>query len=170
MTWTFSPDRPIYMQLQERIKLSIVSGQSPPGGKLQAVRDLAEEAQVNPNTVQRALMELEREGLVYTQRTSGRFVTEDKTVIERTKNELAMEIVEAFLHKIAAIGYDTKEATALIAAKTGGSSSALNAANAGESSAMLYAADAEYEAACSSSWDRSNGAQDWKDGDKHVDS
>ena len=121
MSWTFSPDRPIYLQLQEQIKLSIVSGQTPPGGKLQAVRDLAEEAQVNPNTVQRALMELEREGLVYTQRTSGRYVTENRAVIERTKNELAMEIVESFLRKIAAIGYDANQAAALIATKAGGS-------------------------------------------------
>jgi len=115
MTWTFTPDRPIYIQLQEKLKRSIVSGQCPPGSKLSAVRDLAEEASVNPNTVQRALMELEREGLVYAQRTSGRFVTEDIEVIGRTKNELAMEIVTVFLANMAAIGYDTHETAALIA-------------------------------------------------------
>jgi len=114
MTWSFTPDRPIYLQLQERIKLLIVSGLHPPGGKLPAVRDFAEEAAVNPNTVQRALMELEREGLVHSLRTSGRFVTEDESVIERTKNELAMELIEAFLGKMAAIGYNALETAALI--------------------------------------------------------
>ena len=119
MTWVFIPDRPIYLQLQEQIKLSIVSGLRPPGGKLPAVRDLAEEAAVNPNTVQRALIELEREGLVYAQRTSGRFVTEDTEVIEKTKNELAVELVEAFLVKMAALGYDAMTAARMITAKTG---------------------------------------------------
>jgi len=115
MTWQFTPDRPIYLQLQEQIKLMIVSGRHPPGGKMPAVRDLAEDAAVNPNTVQRALTELEREGLLHSQRTSGRYVTEDKTVIEKTKSELASEIVEAFLKKMEAIGYNTKETAKLIA-------------------------------------------------------
>jgi len=119
MTWSFTPDRPIYIQLQEQMKLAIVSGLHPPGCKLPAVRDLALEAAVNPNTVQRALMELEREGLVYTQRTSGRYVTEDTAVIKKAKNELAMELVDGFLEKMAAIGYDADETAALIAGKTG---------------------------------------------------
>jgi len=118
--WSFTPDRPIYLQLQERLKLSIVSGIYPPGDKLPAVRDLAIEAAVNPNTVQRALTELEREGLVYAHRTSGRFVTEDKDVIGKTKNTLAMELVNVFLYKMEAIGYSAKETAALIEAKTGG--------------------------------------------------
>jgi len=117
MTWTFTPDRPIYLQLQEQIKLSIVSGLHQPGAKLPAVRDLAEEASVNPNTVQRALAELEREGLVFSQRTSGRFVTEETAVIEKTKNELAMELINAFLEKMEALGYDKNETTALISRK-----------------------------------------------------
>ena len=117
MTWSFTPDRPIYLQLQELIKLSIVSGLYPPGSKLPAVRDLAMEAAVNPNTLQRALAELEREGLVYAQRTSGRFVTEDETVIEKAKNDLAIELVDAFLEKMAAIGYNATETAALIKSK-----------------------------------------------------
>ena len=124
MAWSFTPDRPIYMQLQEQIKLSIVSGRHPPGGKLPAVRDLAEEAAVNPNTVQRALAGLEREELVYTQRTNGRFVTEDAAVIEKTKNELAMELVEAFLGKMATIGYCAKETAELIASAATGAANA----------------------------------------------
>ena len=115
MTWSFTPDRPIYLQIQEQIKLHIVSGRRPPGEKLPAVRDLAEEAAVNPNTMQRALTELEREGLVYAQRTSGRFVTEDETVIMKMKSEMAAELINAFLEKMAAIGYDARAAAALIA-------------------------------------------------------
>ena len=114
MTWTFTPDRPIYIQLQEHLKLSIVSGHYPPGDKLPAVRDLALEAAVNPNTMQRALTELERDGLVYAQRTSGRYVTEDEEVIDKTKRELAIELVDAFLAKMAAIGFGVDETAALI--------------------------------------------------------
>ena len=117
MTWSFTPDRPIYLQLQELLGLSIVSGQHPPGSKLPAVRDLAIEAAVNPNTVQRALTELERDGLVYSQRTSGRFVTEDVQVIGKKKNEMALELVNAFLEKMAALGYGAKETAALIVGK-----------------------------------------------------
>jgi len=119
MTWSFTPGRPIYLQLQEGLKLSIVSGDYPPGDKLPAVRDLALEAAVNPNTMQRALTELEREGLVYAHRTSGRFVTEDNEVIEKAKNELAMELINAFLEKMAAIGYSAIETAALIGGSTG---------------------------------------------------
>ena len=114
MTWSFTPDRPIYLQLQELIKLSIASGLHPPGSRLPAVRDLALDAAVNPNTVQRALMELEREGLVHVQRTSGRFVTEDTAVIEKMKKELAMELVNAFLEKMGALGYGARDTFALI--------------------------------------------------------
>ena len=119
MTWDFTPDRPIYLQLQERLKLAIVSGIYPPGDRLPAVRDLAIEAAVNPNTVQRALAELEREGLVHAQRTSGRFVTEDEEVIGKTKKTLALELVGAFLEKMAALGYSANETAALIEAKKG---------------------------------------------------
>jgi DNA-binding transcriptional regulator YhcF (GntR family) len=115
MMWTFTPDRPIYLQLQEQIKLAIVSGLYEPGGKLPAVRDLAEEAAVNPNTVQRALAELERGELVFSQRTSGRFVTEDSGVIEKLKNEMAKELIDAFLEKMAVIGFSTIETAEIIA-------------------------------------------------------
>ena len=128
MTWSFVPDRPIYLQLQDILKLSIVSGQQPPGSKLPAVRDLAIEAAVNPNTVQRALAELERDGLVHAQRTSGRFVTEDTEVIGKMKNELAMELVEAFLKKMAAIGYGAREAASLIAGKAANSAESADSA------------------------------------------
>ena len=117
MTWIFTPDKPIYLQIQEQLKLEIVSGGRPPGGKLPTVRDLAIVAAVNPNTVQRALAELERDGLVRTQRTSGRYVTQDGELIMKLKNELAMELISAFLEKMSAIGYSAAEAAALLSAK-----------------------------------------------------
>ena len=117
MTWIFTPDKPIYLQIQEQLKLEIVSGGRMPGGKLPTVRDLAIDAAVNPNTVQRALAELERDGLVHTQRTSGRFVTQDEGLIMKLKNELAMELISAFLEKMSAIGYSAAESAALVSAK-----------------------------------------------------
>jgi len=114
MSWSFTPDRPIYLQLQERLKHLIVSGVYPSGSKLPAVRDLALEAAVNPNTAQKALTELEREGLVYVQRTSGRYVTEDTAVIEAVKNELALIHVREFIKNMAAVGYGVGGAVEMI--------------------------------------------------------
>ena len=78
MSWQFQADQPIYTQLVARLQQQIVSGGYPPGCKLPSVRDLASDAGVNPNTVQRAFADLERAGLIYTQRTAGKFVTEDR--------------------------------------------------------------------------------------------
>ena len=114
MAWQFDPDRPIYKQLQERILLGIVSGVYAAGEQLPTVRDLAEEAAVNPNTLQKALAELERGGLVYTQRTSGRFVTEDTALIRKARNDLAAGEITLFLTKMAAIGYTRQEAADLL--------------------------------------------------------
>ena len=82
MPWELDNDRPIYLQLMERIQQDIVSGIYKPGDRLPSVRDLAVEAAVNPNTMQKALSELERSGLVYSQRTSGRFITEDTRLLD----------------------------------------------------------------------------------------
>ena len=106
MEWTFRNDLPIYSQLVDKIKLAIVSGVLPPGERLASVRDLATEAGVNPNTMQRALQELEREGLVFSQRTAGRFVTEDITVIDEIKKTLAKGQIESFLKAMKELGYD----------------------------------------------------------------
>lgn len=114
MAWQFDPDRPIYKQIRERILLKIVSGAYGAGTQLPTVRDLAEEAAVNPNTLQKALAELERDGLVYAQRTSGRFVTEDEALIRQAKTDLAKEQIALFLEKMAAIGYDRQDAVVLI--------------------------------------------------------
>ena len=117
MNWIFDTDRPIYVQLKEQILLLLVTGAYPAGSKLPPVRDLAAEASVNPNTLQKALAELERDGLVYTQRTSGRFVTEDEKMIQQAKANLAYEQIEQFLKKMAGIGYTREETLALIEKK-----------------------------------------------------
>ncbi len=114
MNWTFSSDRPIYLQLQEQLKLRVISGVYPPGGRLPSVRDMASEASVNPNTLQKALEMLEREGFVYSQRTSGRFVTEDTAMIEQAKTELAAAQVEHFFLTMKSLGYDRQSAAALV--------------------------------------------------------
>ncbi len=114
MDWIFRNDLPIYSQLIEQIKLAIVSGVFPPGMRLSSVRDMAAEAGVNPNTLQRALQELERQGLVYSQRTSGRFVTEDTNVIDETKRALAQGQLAAFLDAMKKLGYERAEIIALL--------------------------------------------------------
>ncbi len=114
MDWNFQPDRPIYVQLKEQIKLLIVAGTYPPGSQLPTVRELAAEAGVNPNTLQKALAELERDGLVFTQRTSGRFVTEDIKMVNEVKKELAMEQIAQFFGKMESMGYKNSETIELI--------------------------------------------------------
>ena len=91
MDWNFRSDQPIYSQLTQRLTEAIVSGIYAPGEKLPSVRELAVEAGVNPNTVQRALAELERDGLVFSQRTTGRFVTENENMIVNAKLRIAIE-------------------------------------------------------------------------------
>ena len=96
MDWNFRNDLPIYSQLVDQIKLAIVTGVFPPGERLSSVRDMAMEAGVNPNTLQRALQSLEQQGLVYSQRTAGRFVTEDVRVIDGCKRALAQAQLKGF--------------------------------------------------------------------------
>ena len=119
MKWQFSNDAPIYAQLIAQIKVGIVSGAFPPGERLPSVRDLATEAGVNPNTMQRALAELERDGLVYSQRTTGRFVTEDKTMIETAKRSLAERHVKTFLAAMLRLGFQREEIMTLLRQETG---------------------------------------------------
>jgi DNA-binding transcriptional regulator YhcF (GntR family) len=114
MSWNFQNDRPIYIQLKEQIKRLIVSGVYPPGSKLPSVRDMAFEAAVNPNTLQKALSELERDQLVYSQRTSGRYVTEDENMILQAKNQLAVEQIQQFFEKMKDMGYDKETTLSLI--------------------------------------------------------
>ncbi len=113
MAWNLDSDRPIFAQLAERIQIQIVSGDYPPGGKLPSVRELAAVAAVNPNTVQKAFAELERSGLIITQRTNGRQVTEDAELIRSVKSLLAKGHVEAFFSKMKELGYSEEEVIAL---------------------------------------------------------
>lgn len=109
MAWELDSDRPIFSQIVERIQLDIVSGVYKPGDKLPSVRDLAGVASVNPNTMQKAFSELERTGLVYSQRTSGRFITEDTTMISELKNSLAREKVIELIQHMKKLGFSKKE-------------------------------------------------------------
>ena len=117
MKWHFSSDMPIYTQLISQIKFAIVSGELPPGGRMSTVPDLAAGAGVNPNTMQRAFQELEREGLVFSQRSSGRFVTEDVSIIEKAKMALAQEHISKFISSMERLGYDRAEIIALLEGK-----------------------------------------------------
>ena len=117
MKWHFNSDMPIYTQLISQIKFAIVSGELPPGERMSTVRDLAAEAGVNPNTMQRAFQELEREGLVFSQRSSGRFVTEDVSIIEKAKMALAQEHISKFISSMERLGYDRAEIIALLEEK-----------------------------------------------------
>ena len=114
MTWIITADRPIYLQLVEQLELAIVAGEYRAGGKLPSVRELAAEAAVNPNTMQRALAQLESEGLVRTERTSGRYVTEDTNLIEQLRAAAAHDIAADFLEKMRSIGYTPEKAAALL--------------------------------------------------------
>ncbi|PRR82624.1 GntR family transcriptional regulator [Clostridium vincentii] len=114
MTWEFNDFAPIYIQLIDQIQLRIISRVYPIGEKLPSVRDMAKEASVNPNTMQKALTELERRGLVYSQRTAGRFITEDLDMIKDMKKDLAKEQVENFLLGMKKIGFDKKESISIM--------------------------------------------------------
>lgn len=114
MPWNLDSDRPIYLQLMERIQHDIISGTYKPGDKLPSVRELAMEASVNPNTMQKALSELERIGLVHSRRTSGRFITEDETMIKQLKTEIATEHIREFLKSMEHLGFTRSEILELV--------------------------------------------------------
>ena len=114
MDWSFRNDQPIYSQLIQRLTEAIVSGVYAPGEKLPSVRELALEAGVNPNTVQRSLTEPERDGLVFSQRTAGRFVTENENMIVNAKLRIADERVSEFLRSMKTLGCGRQEIISLI--------------------------------------------------------
>lgn len=117
MPWEIKNDRPIYLQLMEQITYRIISGEYTPGTKIGSVRDLASDSGVNPNTMQKALTELERSGLIYTNRTSGRFITEDYGMIQNMKFKLAKEQLQNFLTQLNHLGF-TKEEIELFLTET----------------------------------------------------
>ena len=120
MAWNLDSDRPIYAQIVEKLQMQIVSGYYKPGDKLPSVRDLATQACVNPNTMQKAFSELERSGLILTQRTSGRLVTEDIDMIKQVQNSLAREQIKVFMEKMRELGFNREEIIALLETLTKG--------------------------------------------------
>jgi len=110
MSWNLNSDRPIFIQIVEHLQSDIVSGVLSPGSRLPSVRELAAEASVNPNTMQRALSELERMGLMHTERTSGRFITQDADKIDRLRQDIAASRVRSFMLSMHGLGF-TKEET-----------------------------------------------------------
>jgi DNA-binding transcriptional regulator YhcF (GntR family) len=114
MQWDLNSERPVYIQLIEQIQSRIITGVYLPGDKLPSVRDLAAEAGVNPNTMQKALTELERTELVYTNRTSGRYITLDQGLIKQLKKQSAKQQIQDFLEKMKYLGYEIEEIISLI--------------------------------------------------------
>lgn len=114
MLWEFNPNIPIYLQLIDKIKLGMITGIYPPGSKIPSVRDLAYDAGVNPNTMQKALSELERDNLLFSQRTSGRYVTEDVEMLENLKQDLAEKQMQRFFLAMEELGISREQIPALI--------------------------------------------------------
>lgn len=114
MEWQIDNNKPVYIQLVEQLKMKIISGEIELDSKLDSVRNLAAEAMVNPNTMQKALAELERQGFVYSKRTSGRFVTDDKALIDRERKNLVKESVKSSLETLINLGYTDEEIMRLI--------------------------------------------------------
>lgn len=119
MQWQLRGDRPIYQQLVEILTQQIVSGQLAAGDKVPAVRELAAQAGVNPNTMQRALADMEREGLMYTNRTSGRYVTEDKEMIQKIREQIASDRIAEFLAGMSQLGFSEQEVYRLLEKRQG---------------------------------------------------
>ena len=110
MNWNIRNDAPVYTQLVDQIARAIILGQFPPGGRLPSVREFAADAGVNPNTMQRAITQLETLGLVTTNRTLGRTVTENAGALEEMRRRLAVECTENFFKEMGALGYSRGEA------------------------------------------------------------
>lgn len=114
MAWNLSTDKPIYSQLVEIIQIQITAGKYKAGDRLPSVRELAAEASVNPNTMQKALAELERNALIITQRTSGRIVTEDTELIQKTQANLADKYIENFFRAMKELGCSAEDILSLV--------------------------------------------------------
>ena len=105
----FDAGTPIYTQIMDRIRLRVLTGQWQPGERIPGVRELAVEFGVNPNTMQRSLSELERDGLLFSERTTGRYITRDAALIERTRRQMGEELMAAFVEQMEHMGYKTTE-------------------------------------------------------------
>ncbi len=114
MAWKFTSDKPVYLQISERITKSVLSGDYKPGEQIPSVRQLALEAAVNPNTVQRAFTELENSGIVISRNTIGRFVTEDTEILGKCRNDLAKKLVKEFMQNMNQLSITTEQAIKII--------------------------------------------------------
>ena len=114
MDWKLEDDRPIWLQLSQQLTRRIITGIYPPGSRLPPVRELAAEAGVNPNTMRRALAQLEQDGLAKADRTAGRLVTQDTGVLDRVRSGEAKVVVRQYLDAMAALGYSREQAAALL--------------------------------------------------------
>ena len=115
----FDNNIPIYSQIVDRFVIDICSGTLPPGSRITPVRELAMQLGVNPNTLQRALGELESMGLLFTERTAGRFVTEDAALIDARRREMSRSVVSEFMEKMRALGWNDEETVKLITVRRG---------------------------------------------------
>lgn len=114
MEWNITAGRPVYLQLMEQLELAIVTGVYPPGSRVPPVRELAADAGVNPNTMQRALQELESRGLLQTQRTAGRTVTEDTGLLGSLRRQRALALTRDFLQQMRDLGFAPEEVRSLL--------------------------------------------------------
>lgn len=107
--WNFNNDKPVYIQIVEEIKIKIITGEYTAGQRIPSVRELAEEARVNPNTMQKALAQTEREGLILSMRTSGKYITNDTEKINSLKSETAEKETDSYLQKMFKLGFNQNE-------------------------------------------------------------
>lgn len=114
MAWTFLADRPVYLQIADRLKKCVLSGKYAPGEQIMTVRQLATEAAVNPNTVQHAFAELESEGIIVSRGTLGRFVTEDSGAIEACRKRMAEQIAKGFVKEMRQLSVTAEQAIQMI--------------------------------------------------------
>ncbi|MBZ9608778.1 GntR family transcriptional regulator [Clostridium estertheticum] len=109
MNLEFNDKMPIYLQIMDLIKMDIVTGKLKSKDKLPSVREMAMNLNVNPNTLQRSYQELERLGIVYTQRGTGTFVEENENMVDNLKNEMAKEVIDSFILRMKSLGFTTNE-------------------------------------------------------------
>ena len=110
VAWHFSSDKPVYIQIAERIERSVLSGEYPPGQQIPTVRQLALEAAVNPNTVQHAFTELESKGILISHGTLGRYVTGDTAVLEACRQRMAKRVIDQLIRDLAVLSISTEQA------------------------------------------------------------
>ena len=114
MSIEFDPTRPIYLQIVEEVKKRAVRGQYPPGCQLPSVREMAKALEVNPNTMSRAYMELEREGFIATRRGQGSFVTEEASRVKEERQRLAIAARDRFVAEVRELGLDAEQVESLL--------------------------------------------------------